>query len=803
MSYTVGNLELNIQTFSNDSAKNLDKVIAKLDFIKKSLEQLTGGFTTLSSAVKGVTSKDLKWITSLGTRLNNLTKKDMSSAVAIFTNLTKAITPFIEKITGAREELIAFNSILSKTSNLSEDAQKAIDKAKGKKKGKKSDESTSFLGQFGKVFNKLYYIRNITRQLAQRVEGLVQNAIDYNETLNLWQVAMRNNLNSADQFIKKMTRATGISTQVLMNYQATFKNMLSALGDISNEGSYMLSETLTQMALDFSSLYNTTIERAMTVFQSVLSGQVRPIRSISGYDITENTIYQVYQSLGGTKTMRALSQTEKRLLRIYAVYHQMSESGTIGDLAKTIEQPANQLRIAAEQLKEAGMWIGQVFLLALKNFLPKFNAVIIVAKEVFKSIAYTMGYQNEDFLSGFVETTEEANSAVDELTGKLLSFDRFEALNSSENNVLGIDSTILNALASYESNLNNITMEAQRLAEEWLTVLGFQYDSEKQIWGMGTKARLLLEVLKYAAIFLGVLAGKGIIHGLGTVISKITGITKGVQWLNTILAAGFIWSVLKLIEGIKNGDAFSIIIGALGTIGTLFKLISNNLDLIKKALNYIKSIINAIKLNLANYLAALAGKLNSISKAVFSASLGFIGLATAISGVFLLINNWDNMDTLERVIGVLGTLAAAAFGAALAIGAFHSAWSLGLAAAGIAAGIAAITWAVSSAQKKAEQVSAYANGGYIPRKPGTLAMVGENGRTELMANLHSGGTAVANIDQIEEAQYRAFTRFARDNKGYFKSDYSNITIEMDRQKVGQLVAKPSYSEMRRTNIIRK
>ena len=42
-----------------------------------------------------------------------------------------------------------------------------------------------------------------------------------------------------------------------------------------------------------------------------------------------------------------------------------------------------------------------------------------------------------------------------------------------------------------------------------------------------------------------------------------------------------------------------------------------------------------------------------------------------------------------------------------------------------------------------------------------------------------------------------------DNKGYFKSDYSNITIEMDRQKVGQLVAKPSYSEMRRTNIMRK
>lgn len=797
MSYTVGNLELNIQTFSNDSAKNLDKVIAKLDFIKKSLEQLTGGFTTLSSAVKGVTNKDLKWITSLGTRLNNLTKKDMSGAVAIFTNLTKAITPFIEKITGAREELIAFNSILSKTSNLSEDAQKAIDKAKGKKKGKKSDESTSFLGQFGKVFNKLYYIRNITRQLAQRVEGLVQNAIDYNETLNLWQVAMRNNLSSADQFIKKMTRATGISTQVLMNYQATFKNMLSALGDISNEGSYMLSETLTQMALDFSSLYNTTIERAMTVFQSVLSGQVRPIRSISGYDITENTIYQVYQSLGGTKTMRALSQTEKRLLRIYAVYHQMSESGTIGDLAKTIEQPANQLRIAAEQLKEAGMWIGQVFLLALKNFLPKFNAVIIVAKEVFKSIAYTMGYQDEDFLSGFVETTEEANSAVDELTGKLLSFDRFEALNSSENNVLGIDSTILNALASYESNLNNIIMEAQRLAEEWLTVLGFQYDSEKQLWKMGEGAKALGEVLKYAAIFLGVLAGKGIIHGLGTVISKITGITKGVQLLNVALAASAIYGIITFIEGIQEGDFGKIILGFIVTALSLGTLVTNNLQKISQILIGIQLKITNIQREQRKAALGMMNYGNGVKAA--SSYMGLlVASAAVLAGSLWAVFSNENLSAGEKMASVFLGIAAAVVAATIALKMLQGNW---VAALSIAATVASGVMLVSSALMGATKT--YANGGYIPRKPGTLAMVGENGRTELMANLHSGGTAVANIDQIEEAQYRAFTRFARDNKGYFKSDYSNITIEMDRQKVGQLVAKPSYSEMRRTNIMRK
>ena len=77
----------------------------------------------------------------------------------------------------------------------------------------------------------------------------------------------------------------------------------------------------------------------MTTFQSVLSGQVRPIRSIAGYDITENTITDLYKSLGGEKTMRQLSQLDKRLLRIFFGYiQQMSKSGALGkDMEKTIE----------------------------------------------------------------------------------------------------------------------------------------------------------------------------------------------------------------------------------------------------------------------------------------------------------------------------------------------------------------------------------------------------------------------------------------------------------------------------------
>ena len=56
------------------------------------------------------------------------------------------------------------------------------------------------------------------------------------------------------------------------------------------------------------------------------------------------------------------------------------------------------------------------------------------------------------------------------------------------------------------------------------------------------------------------------------------------------------------------------------------------------------------------------------------------------------------MNTIQRVISILGTLTVVALGAAVALGAFHSAWSLGLAVAGIVAGIAAVVACVNSAK---------------------------------------------------------------------------------------------------------
>lgn len=74
-------------------------------------------------------------------------------------------------------------------------------------------------------------------------------------------------------------------------------------------------------------------------------------------------------------------------------------------------------------------------------------------------------------------------------------------------------------------------------------------------------------------------------------------------------------------------------------------------------------------------------------------------LTAAIGTLFAVIANWSNMNPVQKVIGLLGALSAAALAAAVAFGVFHSAWSIGLAVAGIVAGIAAATAAISAAGK--------------------------------------------------------------------------------------------------------
>lgn len=130
----------------------------------------------------------------------------------------------------------------------------------------------------------------------------------------------------------------------------------------------------------------------------------------------------------------------------------------------------------------------------------------------------------------------------------------------------------------------------------------------------------------------------------------------------------------------------------------------------------------------------LFGKLGAKGLIVTLALGTLIGLAVKVADA------WDDMSGLEKVVVILGAVGAAALTAAVAVGAFQSAATLGLAAVGIAAGITAILVAINSATQRANQatqdlkratasgmdIPGFARGGVVPPSQPFLAVLGDN-----------------------------------------------------------------------------
>ena len=705
MDYKAGDLNLSIQTISNDTIKSLDAVIERLSLIEKGLGTMSGFARGRSPYIRKPTS---------GSRTEKTYTVGRHGKE--YLTLSKDIQRAEKSLKTITTQFDRHGKVLKKTTvDVDEYGNKITKIFGGYSKG------TSKGGIFG--FAKLGVSLHLMRRLGRFMGNLVQAGSDYNETLNLWQVAMRNNLDVADQFVNKMQKAYGISTKTLMNAQAIFKNMIGSLGQISDATAYALSEALVQMSADFASLYNVTIESAFQKMQAMLAGQVRPIRS-AGLDMTETTLFMFYQQLGGTKTMRQLNRTEKQLLSILAVYQQMGSAGALGDMSKTLNQFANQSRMMTEYWAELKTWSGLLLKDLIEDWgiLVKINALLITATEIVKAIAKSRGIGDENYLTGMFETAELTNDEVDELQGKLLDFDKFRSLEGATATPPAIDEKLLQAITGYSSKIDQAENKAQQLAETWTK---FWVDQDGHLTKDGERVLSIIEgIVKVLGILLSIKVAAWIGHFVkGLFALKIAG-----QSFSTLGISVIIFALIEFADAIKNGDdALATAMIMLAGTATVFVLLNSKIG------PAIKSLKN------------------------FNEALVFLGATMLIIGIAEFIHAWDDMSGVQRAIGIIGALAGAIAGAAVAMKLFGMNWA---GAIGVGAMVAGTVLAVTSSVK----IPNYENGA-SDIDSGTVFRAGEFGKTEAVYTGSNGKTNVANVRQMEQAFYNALSRHSREGNG--------------------------------------
>lgn len=427
--------------------------------------------------------------TTVGVQIEALSDAEIQSLTKLEEKL-KSIMNLLQQTTNKINSSIS--SAQKVVNNVSKNITTSVTKA--------TKTANSNLGGLGKTIKRtfsagnLIYFSNMLRYIGSSFfNGTIKKAVDFTETVNLFGVAMKDAGKDALKFQHTINNSIASSMNTMMNAQATFKTMLSSITSpgISNKQLYGLSETLTKMAMDFSSLYNVSIESALAKYQAALTQQVRPIRSTSGYDITMKTLQETLNDLNIDRAVSSLTQMEKRLLIILSLNKQMANSGAMQDYARTIESPAQQLKVLQNLLEELGRYIGGVFYPLLTKVLPVINGIVWALKEVAKAIATLVGYKPfaempkdnplEDYIGGANEAIDETSKNVDKLKNKVAGFDELNDItpSSSASDVGGIggdmsiSQDILDALGQYDSKLEEVEMKASKIKDNILAWLGF------------------------------------------------------------------------------------------------------------------------------------------------------------------------------------------------------------------------------------------------------------------------------------------------------------------------------------------
>ena len=459
------------------------------------------------------------------------------------------------------------------------------------------NRASSSLTGFGKAFTTAIPLIGIYK-IVNALKTAIQSAMDMIETQNLFNVALGDSANSATDFLTKMSNASGMDITNLKSATGTFALLARSMG-FSSEQAETLSTTSSQLALDLASLVNIPITQALGDIKSGLIGQTETMYKY-GVDLTEATLKQEALSEGISKSVRLMTQGEKMGLRYNLMIKQTALSH--GDFARTIEQPANQMKILSERFVTAGRAIGTIFIPALTVILPIANAILIVITKLANSIATLFGYTppEQPAVNGIGAISEDADSASDSINGttsalkelknESLGFDELNTISSDDSTSSGSGTTDSGAsggsgigaidLATYDSGMSNVVSKADIYATEiqeaftkkdWSTI-GFVIANGinsftdnvnestifKKISNMGNTFNTAFGTILNTAISnikwtsLGLLFG----NGINTIVSFSLGLIKSINFVN----------IGSALANFLNGALLSINFSNLGAL---------------------------------------------------------------------------------------------------------------------------------------------------------------------------------------------------------------------------------------------
>lgn len=612
-------LAKNISQIGSVDTSGINKTASAINRISASLgqpESVINGAVAVGELAKGISKLGNKSVITaidnmpkLATALNSM-MNTLAKAPTVSSNLINMTTALAGLASQGSKVGSTTRSMTSSLNGYSASAQRASKSSKG------------LASVFGSLYANFFWVK----RGADKLWNSIETSMDYVETLNYFDAAFGQVAESAvsqwedagaesaeayyksfsdraKQLTSKMTgfsvkddgtlQATGqpslgIDPEKLMNYQATFGQMASSMG-VTAETSLKLSQALTEIGGDLASVKNLDFDKVWNDMASGLAGMSRTLDKY-GVNIRNVNLQQKLTELGIQANITALNQNDKALLR--AIILLDSTKYAWGDLADTINQPANQLRLIESNFQNLSRTIGNLFLPMVSKVLPYVNALVIALQRLATWLGNLLGIDLSKVTSSVADSSfdfgsiadeaEAATEAVNKLQKGIRKFDELDVITTSSGSSSGsgggLDSGLLDdafnksfeeyqkawdeAFANMENKAQDLADKIEKFFAPVKKIIEDLFAGDFFAAGRDT-SKLVAGIFNWFADAIAAVDWYKIGHNIGEFLD-------GIEWAEVFLAVGNfletgIDAAIDLWKGSFDADPIAtVIVTALG-----------------------------------------------------------------------------------------------------------------------------------------------------------------------------------------------------------------------------------------------
>lgn len=613
---------------------------------------MSGSITQLTNALAPLSILDASNLKALGSAFNaigkvpDLTDKlkatDLDSFASSCQKISAALAPLASQLDKVGNAFAKLPPQLSKVVTQANRVTAANEKQR-KSYLSLSNQMNGFMRNMAKLVS--------LKAIAEYLGNAVAKFNDFYEATDLFHNAMGNLSGEADTLISKMQGLLGVDPTKAMTYMAAIQSLGTSFG-LTSDKAYILSKNLTQLAYDEGSYWNKNVAETFTAMSSAISGEIEPIRRL-GVDLSQARLQQELLALGFNKQVSSLSQADKAVLRYIAIMKQTAN--VQGNLAQTIQSPANQIKILKAQLDMLAKSVGSLLYPAMKSILPPLIAAVQLIREFVQWVAKLMGVKVvfTDFTksAGSVggigdamdDTTDSTKKAAKALKDYTMGFDELNIIDPTQG------SSGSGGGASAGNILGDVDLSGYDMFKQYNEEFAKQIDAIKQ------KIKAMLPLIATVATALAAWKLTNLITDIVDAISKMNALKSIVLGLG-VFTVGVVLEITGIKDAIENGvngkNFAEIVLGAL--IGTTGAAILG------------KGIAQFIVTGFGNTAvgAAIKAAGGSTAGAIIGAAVGGVvtGIPMFVTGVYDAVEN--GLNTLNGILIPLGsTMAGAGIGA--------------------------------------------------------------------------------------------------------------------------------------------